>query len=185
MGRAERYDLPVSGPVQDLPIDHVAFATRDLAEAQDRLAVLGLAHTPVAEARWPSPDGPHRARTVSVLLEDGYLDVIELPAAEAVLEPTGVVRRAEDLAAERERLMAAGVRCGTPYTIVRRFEGAGPDQRYEIFGVEPRHACGLPQSVISTLPAEPMSNRAEHRAWTRTVREAVALLDLGLGLHED
>ena len=105
-----------------LAVDHVAFGSRDLDAAQDELAALGLSHTPVAEARWPEPDGPHRARTLSVVLADGYLDVIELPAAPRVLDPTGVVLRSDDPGAARARLVAAGVRCGHPYTIHRHFE---------------------------------------------------------------
>ena len=163
-----------------LPIDHVAFGSNDLEAAQDALAGLGLSHTPVAEARWPRPDGPHRARTLSVMLADGYLDVIELPAAASALEPTGVVLRADDLAGAHSRLTEAGVRCGRPYTIVRRFEGVGPDQHYEIFGIDSRHPSGLPMSVIETQAGEPMRNRAPHSADVARLSEAARLLDVDL-----
>jgi hypothetical protein len=161
-------------------IDHVTFGTRDLDRAQNTLAALGLSHTPVAQARWPQADGPHRARTVSVMLPDGYLDVVEFPAAPAELEPTGVVWTAENLANTRARMIEAGIRCARPYTIARCFEGAGPDQRYEIFGIEPKHANGLPQSLIETLPAPPMQNRSPHSADVTSMAEALRLLGVEL-----
>ncbi len=163
-----------------LPVDHVAFGSRDLDRAQDALARLGLSHTPVGRAHWPNEDGPHRARTLSVMLPDGYLDVIELPAAGSDLEPTGVVLRAEGLAPTRERLLADGIRCGEPYTIVRSFEGAAPDQRYRIFGVASRHPNGLPMSVIETAEAEPMQNRTPHTADVACLADAARLLGVEL-----
>lgn len=170
---AERSVLPDT-------IDHVAFATRDLDRAQDRLAALGLSHTPVAEARWPTEDGPHRARSLCVVLLDGYLDLIERPAAPEAITPTGVVLACSDLARTREQLMAAGIRCGRPYTVVRRFEGAGPDQRYAIFGIDARHASGLPQSLIWTEPAPPLENRAPHSASVTRLTGAARLLGVEL-----
>jgi hypothetical protein len=164
-----------------LPVDHVAFASRDLDAAQDHLAARGLSHTRVAEARWPSPEGPHRARTLSVMLPDGYLDVIELPSAPALFAATGVVLGADDLTEARARLLAAGVRCGKPYTIARRFDGAGPDQRYEIFGIDAQHPCGLPQAVIATRPGAPMENRSPHVAKLASLADAARLL----GIHLD
>ena len=163
-----------------LGIDHVAFRAQDLDRAQDNLARLGLSHTPVAEARWPGENGPHRARTLSVMLDDGYLDVIELPTSSVQLGPTGVVLAARDLGTVRSQLMDAGVRCARPYTIVRSFDGAGPDQRYEIFGIEPKHACGLPQSVIETREAPPMQNRSPHTAAVTRVADAARLLGVYL-----
>ena len=157
-------------------IDHVAFGSRDLDRAQDLLARLGLSHTPVAEARWPEADGPHLARTLSVMLEDGYLDVIELPAAPSDLDCTGVVLRTADLAEARAGLIEAGIRCARPYSISRSFQGAGPDQHYEIFGIEPRHASGLPQSLIETRPAAPMQNRSPHSTSVCSIAGAARLL---------
>jgi hypothetical protein len=146
----------------DLPVDHVAFGTSDLAAAIEIVESLGLAMTPIGEVQWPGAGGSYRARAVSIVLADGYLDVIEYDGAEHRLAPTGVVLRATDIAALRAELVQAGIRCGRPYVVVRRFFGAGPDQRYTIFGTDTRHACGLPQSVITTEHASPMRNSAEH-----------------------
>jgi hypothetical protein len=169
-----------AAPALHLAIDHVAFASRDLDAAQDRLAVLGLSHTPVGEARWPEPEGPHRARSLSVMVEGGYLDVIELPTAPEVLRATGVVLATSELLATRDRLVAAGVRCGRPYTIVRCFEGAASDQYYEIFGIDARHACGLPQSVLATREAPRMQNRTRHSARVGSLADAARLLGVEL-----
>ena len=59
-----------------LAVDHVAFGTRNLDRAQRRLSDLGLSYTAEAEAQWPGKDGEHPARTVSVMLDDGYLDIV-------------------------------------------------------------------------------------------------------------
>lgn len=161
-------------------VDHVTIGTADLDRAQDRLAALGLSHTPVAELRWPAEDGPHRARSLCVVLPDGHLDVIERPAAPAGITATGVVLRADDGARARERMLAAGIRCGRPYTVVRCFDGAGPDQRYAIFGIDARHASGLPQAIVETAPAPPIRNRSPHSADVETLAEALELLGLRL-----
>ena len=148
----------------DLPIDHVAFSTGDLDRSIEIIANSGLSMTPVGEARWPGEDGAYTARTVSIVLGDQYLDIIELDGADRDLMPTAVVLRTADIGATRSTLMQRGVRCGRPYVIVRRFFGAGPDQRYTIFDTDTAHACGLPLSVITTDDAFPMRNVAAHRA---------------------
>jgi hypothetical protein len=146
----------------DLPIDHVAFSTSDLDHAIEIVAGSGLSMTPIGEAQWPGEHGAYTARTVSIVLAEQYLDIIEYDGAEGDLAPTGVVLRATDIDAMRSELMRKGVRCGRPYIIVRRFFGAGPDQRYTSFGTDTKHVCGLPQSVITTDPASPMRNVAAH-----------------------
>ncbi|MET1001622.1 MAG: hypothetical protein ABWZ15_07400 [Acidimicrobiia bacterium] len=146
----------------ELPIDHVAFGTRDLDRAIEIVKGSGLSMTPIGEAQWPGDNGANSARTVSIVVADRYLDIIEYDGAEGDLAPTGVVLQATDIDAMRSDLMQAGVRCGRPYIIVRRFFGAGPDQHYTVFGTDTRHACGLPQSVVTTDPGSPMRNTAAH-----------------------
>jgi hypothetical protein len=164
----------------EFPIDHVAFGTSDLDRAIEIVTGLGLSMTPVGEAQWPGEHGMRTARTVSVVLPDQYLDIVEYDGAEGDLEPTGVVLRATNIDAARSELMQSGVRCGRPYTIVRRFFGAGPDQRYMIFGTDTTHACGLPQSVISTYPASPMRNIAAHAYDLVSLEDGARRLGLGL-----
>ena len=164
----------------ELPIDHVAFGTSDLDQAIEIVAGAGLSMTPIGEARWPGEDGLRTARTVSVVLADQYLDIVEYDGAGGDLAPTGVVLRATDTDAARSELMQAGVRCGRPYVIVRRFFGAGPDQRYTIFATDIRHACGLPQSVITTDAASSMRNIAAHTYGVVSLEEGARRLGVDL-----
>jgi len=161
-----------------LPIDHVAFATPNLETAIARLEQLGLPHTTIATASWP---GPTEARTVSAVLLDGYLDVIEIAAPKAAaLEPTGVVLASAAIDDTREQLVAAGVRCARPYRIVRRFNDGQPDQTYDVFGVDLRHPCGLAMAVIETHRDEPMLNAHADRATSISLATGVKLLGVEL-----
>ena len=164
----------------ELPIDHVAFGTTDLEQAVEIVAGSGLSMTPMGEVQWPGEDGTFRARTVSVVVTDGYLDIIEYDGAHGHLAPTGLVLRAPDLAATRAELMHAGVRCGRLYAIVRRFFGAGADQRYTIFGTNSRHPCGLLQSVITTEPRSPMQNVADHTCGVVSLEDGARRLGVEL-----
>lgn len=164
----------------ELAVDHVAFGSNDLEHAIAVIARAGLSMTPIAQAQWPGEGGDQTARTVSVMTDDGYLDIVESGRADAVLQPNGVILRAHDIVEVREALMRSGVRCGRPHVIVRRFSGAGPDQRYTIFGIDRRHRCGLPQSVIATDPATAMTNVARHPSGARSLVEAARLLGVHL-----
>jgi hypothetical protein len=162
-------------------IDHVAFSTSDLDQARLMLAEAGLSHTVEAECQWPGADGEHIARCVSVVVEDGYLDVIERrDALVPVLRATAVVLRTDDHRTLRSRLMAEGVRCARPYQIVRRFRDGAALQRYTIFGIDVPHRCGLPQAVIETDPAPQMSNITTHPSAVASVIDAAALFGIDI-----
>lgn len=172
----------------DLPLDHVAFSTADLDEARKELHAAGLACSAVGEVRWPTPDGPHRARTLCVVFPGSYLDIIEeigaasemARAARPILNPNGIVLRTQEIERTRWDLMSNGVRCGRPYRIVRTFRGSGGNHSYEIFGTGERHASGLPLSVIVTRTGASMENRSAHRSDVRTASEAARLLGVEL-----
>ena len=174
-------EIPLGG--LSLPLDHVAFAVHPLEDALARLRSLELSHTPTATAFWPRLDGPRHARTVSVMFDDGYLDIIEYAredGAESELRATGVVLRATDLGEVRSQLGACGVACGEQYLIARCFEGDEPDQQYEIFPIGARHGGGLPLAVIRTDPAAPMRNLAPHGSHIQSVVDGARRLGVEL-----
>lgn len=169
-------------------VDHVAFATPDLEGAMGVLADRGLGHTPVGLARWPTEEGPEKARTLSAVLEDGYLDVIELtppPGFEApgdhVLIATGILLTSHDLEDSRRQLESNGISCNPSYTIVRRFASMPEaDQTYRIFTLSLRHAGGLPLGIIETRATQPMRNRAEDPSPTHDLRSGSAALGVSI-----
>ena len=152
-------DLEVAG--LRFRVDHIAFATPRLERALELLAEQGLGHTAIGECRWPTEDGPERARCVSAMLPDGYLDVIEQvppPDLDAeslgVVTPSGILLTSDDLEGSRDELVSRGVRCRPAYRIVRRFDGdPAAEQRYRIFALERRHPSGPHLGVIQTEAA--------------------------------
>ncbi|MGI9604198.1 MAG: hypothetical protein ACR2QE_20130 [Acidimicrobiales bacterium] len=180
-----------------LRVDHVAFGSPDIDDAINRLASLGLSHTAVSVSKWTQSDHDHEARSVSVVLDDGYLDIIELPAssigAGEPIFPTGVILGSTDLHATRRRLMTAGVRCGRPYGIDRHFDPDHSPQHYTVFGVDVRHSSGLPLGVdvrhssglplgvIETTSTAPMAITVDHGDGPSTL--AAAARQLGVDLE--
>jgi len=153
-------------------LDHVAFGTRDAAEAREALTALGFATSPPATCEWTLAGITHSAPAVSGVFPYQYLDVIEIPGAGwkghldgskvygRGLAPTGIVLRGVPPAT------AAGEVGSAPYTIVRHVSARPPvDIAYTFLSLA---RLELPIGLVEESDADSI-RRASPRSHPNTV----------------
>src|SRR5262245_40445054 len=129
--------------LQMFRLDHVAFGTKKIGEAEEKLRALGF-RAVRGECRWPMPEGTYSAPSLSVMFADTYLDVIGFEGAGKGIAFTGIVLGTDDFDAALQELQGFRLR---PYEIERTL-GDGGKVRYRIASVG--GAARLPISVIHT-----------------------------------
>jgi hypothetical protein len=102
-------------------LDHVAFGTERIDDAEAQLRSLGF-RAVRGECRWPMPAASYSAPSLSVMFADSYLDVICFEGAGKGISPTGVVLGTDDFEGALRELAAFRLR---PYEIERTLETGG------------------------------------------------------------